>query len=372
VEYLFLPKEMLAALDELPNLRALLGSLDEEGVQSAAFPLMRKCERQIVRVVSNDHYAHLKTLIESLDYCVEKGFIPAHLVRTRHRTQFDSLLAEARVAERFFRKGFAIEGLEDIKQNQSVPEFVASRNGTLIAVEVYSPRTAEGLDLFIDELLDMFKNLDRPLDFEYEIRVDQLHRFDESQRLLFLHPQVLGEGLTGAIRDRTAKTLLDEILSQLDSEQAACSSAVELEGLNLDVKVSIGNVRSSPGDSPARRGVIHHPPLSGYAPEAMLSALVKGRLSRKIRRGQAPRSGLAASSLLVVDLTHAGELARECELDPDGVRETLQKELPDDLGGYDVVAVTTATVADGGGRLLFLAAHDQDGPVASVVRELYE
>lgn len=77
-------------------------------------------------------------------------------------------------------------------------------------------------------------------------------------------------------------------------------------------------------------------------------------------------------SVIFVDLTHAGELVGESEFDPEGVRQTLQEELPEDLGGYDVLAITTSTVADGSGRLLFVGAQDIEGHVAAVVRELFD
>lgn len=371
VGYLFLPRDVNTVLASLPHLREVLPAPDEEGTESDAFPSMRKSDRQIFRVVSNDHYAHLKELIHSLDYCVGQGFIPPQLVKTRNRAQFDSLLAEAHVAERFFRKEFVVQGLDETKDGRTVPEFVARKGEMAIAVEVYTPRTAEGLDLFTDELLDVFKNLDLPLDFHFEIRADQLHRFDDSQKLLFLHPQVLAEGLTRDLRDRTIQALLDAIHSQLEKGDD-CSSSISLPELNLEVQVSLQSVGSAAGDSPARVGTIHYPPLSGYAPEAMLSALVRGRLSRKVRKGQGPRSGAAPLSGIFVDLTHAGELVRESEFDPEGVRQTLQEELPKDLGGYDVLAITTSTVADGPGRLLFVGAHDIDGHVAAVVRQLFE
>jgi hypothetical protein len=70
VEYLFLPKDANAILASLPHLRNVLPAPDVEGTGSDAFPSMRKSDRQIFRVVSNDHYAHLRTLIQSFDYCV--------------------------------------------------------------------------------------------------------------------------------------------------------------------------------------------------------------------------------------------------------------------------------------------------------------
>jgi hypothetical protein len=370
--YLFVPEDVAAALDELPHLQDLVAVPEDEGAQSDAYPSMRVSHRQFVRIISNDHYSHLKALLVSLDYCVEQGFVPPHLVKTRSRLQFDSLLAEARVAERLFREGFRIEGLDDLKGNEVVPEFVATRDDASIAVEVYSPRTAEGLNLFIDELVDSFKNLDIALDFEFEISFEQVRRFDDSQQLLFFHPQVLADGLTKEVRDATLGNLISAIRSQLDAGEDSCSGAVQLYELNLEVRVSLNQVRPSAAKSPARAGRIHHPTLSGYAPEAMLANLVQGRLSRKVRRGQAPKSGLAEASLLVVDLTHASELARECEANPDSVRETLAKGLPEDLGGYDAVAITTSVLGNGAERLLFVASDDAEGPIAAIIGEMYE
>lgn len=369
---LFSPERVGAALGELPHLRSLISEPEREGTPSDAFPSMRKTDRQVFRVLSNDHYPHLKALLKSLDYCIGQGFIPPHLVKTRGRSQFESLLAEARVAENLIRKGFAIEGLDEVKADQVVPEFVARREETSIAVEVYTPRTTEGLDLLTDELIDQVKNLDVPLDFKFEIRVDQLDRFDEFSRLLSLHPQDLAEGLTSGVRTETINALLDEVNEQLENGNETSTSTYNLPALNLKVEVSVGETRAAASGTPARFGVISLAPLSGYAPEAMVEAFVKGGLTRKIKRGQGPRSGAAPVSVLVVDLTRAREVAQEGEFDPTAIAELLSHYLPDDLGGYDAIAVTTSTVADGPGRLLFIASQDKDAGAASLLEELYQ
>lgn len=369
---LFSPEEVSAALEELPHLRSLIGPPEREGIGSDAFPSMRTTDRQVYRVLSNDHYPHLKALLKSLDYCIGKGFIPPHLVKTRGRAQFESLLAEARVAEKLFRREFTIEGLDDTKGERVVPEFVARRMESSIAVEVYAPRSTEGLDLLTDELIDQLKNLDVALDFRFEIRVDQLNHFDTSSRLLSLHPQVLAEGLTKAVRDETIKALLKDLDERLKNGDRKCSTVHELPSLNIKVEVTVSEARLATGPTPARLGVISHAPLSGYAPEAMAEAFVKGGLTRKLKRGQGPKSGVAPISILFVDLSHAREIAQETEFDPTAFVRVLEENLPDDLGGYDALAVTTSAVADGEGRLLFVATQDQNDEAAILLRDLYQ
>lgn len=59
-----------------------------------------------------------------------------------------------------------------------VPEFVARREKLKAAVEVDNPIEWEGLSALVEELREPLMNLDLPLDFESDIRVDQLDDFD--------------------------------------------------------------------------------------------------------------------------------------------------------------------------------------------------
>lgn len=56
--YLFSPEDVIAALEESPHLRSLIGEPEREGTQSDGFPSMPKTDRQLFRVLSDDHYPH--------------------------------------------------------------------------------------------------------------------------------------------------------------------------------------------------------------------------------------------------------------------------------------------------------------------------
>jgi hypothetical protein len=83
-------------------------------------------------------------------------------------------------------------------------------------------------------------------------------------------------------------------------------------------------------------------------PKGCSTRLVHRRVRRKAAKGQAPRSGLAPISLLVVDLAHAQLTS---ELSHSGYRarfeETLRKRLGGELLGYDLIAFCESRACDG-------------------------
>ena len=57
----------------------------------------------------------------------------------------------------------------------------------------------------------------------------------------------------------------------------------------------------------------------------MAEAFVKGGLTKKLKRGQGPKSGVAPMSILFVDLTQAREVAQESEFDPTAFVRVLEE-----------------------------------------------
>ena len=97
--------------------------------------------------------------------------------------------SELHVAEHLLRRSFEVDALDLAKRSDPVPEFVARKDTLAIAVEVYAPLKWEGLDELMDELSSGIKNLDLPLDYRFEARVEQLEQFDSAHRLLFIQPE---------------------------------------------------------------------------------------------------------------------------------------------------------------------------------------
>lgn len=326
-------------LDRFPHLRAAIPDSAQEGEESVAFPGMRKSERQLYRVLSNAHYEHLDALLRSLDFCIGRGFTQPTILRTRARGAFAPALSEVYVARHLLQSEFEVEALDLAKGSDPVPELVARRGSLAIAVEVYTPLEWDGLDQLMDDLSSRVKNLDLPLDYRFELRVAQLEQFDAEHRLLFIHPGELAHGLDAPTRERIATPLLDQVERRLCCDERAVRVAHDERALNIGVRLGIDEIEQSRERLPARWGVISSTGLSGYAPEGMFDRLVRRRVRRKAAKGQAPQSGLAPISLLVVDLaraeltselSHAGYHAR--------FEETLRERLGAELPGYDLIA----------------------------------
>lgn len=338
--FLYLAPEIGELLKDLPHLRAGLSDPTQEGTPSVAFPQARKSPRQIYRILTNHHFDHLRRLLESLNFCMGNGYLPPTLVRTRARAAFDSDLAEARVAEHLLRKGFLIEGLDAQKASEPVPEFIARGHELELAVEVYTPRIRLGLDLLMDELQDRIKNLDEPIDFRFEIRVDQLARSDSEQRPLWLHPQILAQALDDGVRSNIVEPLMKVLLEQLKENPTSAVVEKSIDDLNITVGIILTELQSPRSELPSRSGFIHHPPLSGYAPEAIFANLVRRRVSAKLRKAQGPKSEVAPLSFLVIDLAHCSDLTTALGHPwyRDDFEATLKHHLGD-LHGYDFVVI---------------------------------
>jgi hypothetical protein len=362
LSFLFDPADVAKVLEALPHLRAAISDPAQEGEDSIAFPGMRKSERQLYRVLSNVHYHHLDGLLRTLDFCIGHGFRQPTILRTRARGAFAPALSELHVAEYLLRRSFKIDALDVTKGTDPVPEFVAANDSLSIAVEVYAPLGWEGLDQLMDELSGGVKNLDLPLDYRFEVCVKQLEQFDAAHRLLLVHPGELARGLDAQTRERIATPLLDEVERRLQAGEREIRVANDERVLNIRVRVEVEDVEQSRQRLPARWGVVSPPGLSGYAPEGMFDRLVHRRVRRKAAKGQAPRSGLAPISLLVVDLAHA-ELTSELSHSAYRARfeETLRERLGGGLLGYDLIAFCESR-AYGGLQLHFLMSENAADP----------
>jgi hypothetical protein len=338
--FLFSPSSVSGLLEDLPNLRERVGSPVREGVNSDAYPGARRTERQIYRILSNTHYKHLRQLLRSIDRCISRGFVPPKLLTTRSRSQFDSRLAEVGVAEHLLRNGYQLEAMEHVGR---VPEFLARGHGHELAVEVYRPRSREGIDELMDSLQDAIKNLDEPFDYSFDVSVKQLEQFDANQKLLTIHPQTLSRGLNPAARDAIVLPLVEDVIEQLRQGAIQVHAEVSDSDLNVKGRVDLSAVTHSTVDLPARRGPISEPGMTGHAPEAMFDDLVRNRVRGKLRDAQASNSAQASSStvgtlsVLVVDLGHFREVTTPITADwyKTEYLESLNRHLGRGLGGYD-------------------------------------
>lgn len=327
--FLFDPTASVAALADYPDLAAATDPR-REGFEADWLEGMRKSERQLYRVLGNTHYEHLTELLIALDYCLGCGFNQPTLLRSRGRSPFAAALAELRVAEHFARLGASVDGYDDIKGGDRVPDLLVGRDGYTLAVEVYCPLVWDNLETFCDELTSTVKNIDLPWDFRFELGFEQLNVFDERHRLLHLHPAELNDALADGRSAALVGAVAEALAACLDDPPASVAVEEIVDDMNLKIKLALDDVALTQERLPARFGVISGPNVSAYRPEAVFARIVE-LAAAKARVGQALAVD-ADAAVLVVDLGSAGvfsELRNETyrrlfldrlAIDPDAAR----------------------------------------------------
>lgn len=363
-EYLFEPQALSAVLAVFPHLRAALGEPAEIGETSCAFPDARKSPRQIVRVLAAaGHNPRLRSLAASIDHSVASGFAQPGLLKTSSRRDFVSHLSEQRTAEHLLGRGFDIEGLDDCKGSERVPELVARRDDLEVAVEVYTPRAWEGLGLLEEEVRDALLWFDLAWDYDFEVDFALLSRFDREGHLLFADARELGRRLDTEERRRIVGRLLETCAAHIDASDGGSIELAEPE-LNLRVGVYLRGLRPSGTRLPNRRGSLSYLTRTGHSPEWMFEQLVARGVRRKLFKGQASRSGLASSAVLIVDLAESEVVA---ELEHGHYRTTFLEEVSDafdrtGLQGHEIVAYCDSRTPARGLMPHFLAQADSRSP----------
>lgn len=367
--FLFDPVAVRQMERELPELLRRIRDVGRAGEPSAAFPRARKCDRQIMRVLASLHYPHLRSLVRSLDKCLGAGYEQPMLLKTRDPAQFRSALSELQVANHLQGRGYAIRRAEQLGEGGTVPEFVATDDRCRVAVEVYTPRQWEDLDVLTDELRHRLENADIPLDFEYQLSVDPLERIDSNGRLSYPDHFAIARELQPARRMQITDALLDPTVDLLERGTSDIRQSRVERHLNIRVSAEVTNARNSIGVLPARRGVISPLGINGYSPEGIFAALVD-RVEAKARRSQGPKSNLASSSVLVVDLTYA-ELTSELWCSPyqELFEAVLRDRMAVPLGGYDMIAFCSWSATGESMQTHYLVARDD---LMSLAHHLFE
>jgi len=80
--FLYLPTDIAQILERLPHLKGVVSDPTKEGSTSRAFPEARKSPLQIYRILANDHYDHLRELLQSLNFCAGAGYLPPQTCET--------------------------------------------------------------------------------------------------------------------------------------------------------------------------------------------------------------------------------------------------------------------------------------------------
>lgn len=306
LEYLFDPKAVAGILKHYLSLRQRLPNPTDEG-QEATYFKARKTERQIYRVLANQHYSHLVQLLETLEYCLANGYEQPKLLKTRVRQDYGSALAELFVAEFFIRHGFKVRSLEEGKGSTTVPEMVVELGALSLSVEAYSPRDWGGLDDFQDELRLGIRYLDIPWDFRFKIRTELLEKFDSNGKLLHFDPWQFSDAFENP-RQRLARIvpILSEIQTSLTGSRESRTIWRADEDHNILTEIRIEEIQESQHHLPCREGFELPISQGGYAPEGMFDQVIERRVLRKIKKGQAQSLPGNHVSALFVDLSRLG------------------------------------------------------------------
>ena len=336
IEYLFLPEEVEEILKNYPELKKLTSPF-KEGVESSGFHKARKSQRQIYRILTNQHDDHLAELLKTLEFCLSKGFQNPALLQTRDSSQFSSAVSELFVGEAFIDRGFQVRGFDHAKEQQSVPDIIATSHECSLVAEIYSPRDWEGLALFVDEIRLYLKYLDRPLDFIFHLRNNLIELFDSNHALLTFDPWDFSAAMENKqFREQSVQNIIEFIDDNLSTRSAGkIEESFNFERFNVKSSLEIKDIQISQNDYPDRCGSTSPPTLSGYAPEGMFDHLLKRRILNKLRKKQTHTVSGNHIRALIVDISHLGY---QTEFDHSVYQNLFKKSLQTRLGGQHIHA----------------------------------
>ena len=274
-------------------------------------------------------------LLRSIDFTFARGWRDDQLLRTVSRARLRGAIAEALVVESLLLRGFEVE---PVKRGRAASPDIDARRGDLRArVEVYAPRTWEGLWDFMEDAKDWLVHLDEPFDFNFDLDVRHLRPFDEQGFARWFDAFVFSRDLAPQFqRLRRLAPILAETRRKLDWGVPSFETTTQDEQLDIEATLTVNSIRPAQHDLPDRRGHLALPPISGYAPEAIFENMLAQGLRKKLEQSQAVTGD--ALSVLAVDLSH---LQIESELDhglyQGYFREALERQLDPRTMPYDLV-----------------------------------
>ena len=306
IEYLYNPQDIIQTLADYEFLKKKLKDPEKEGFKSKSFSGLRKTQREIYRILTNLHYEHLKNLLSNLNLCISHGWKNPKLLQTRSEFEFDSLVSELLVATYFAKSGYIISSFDHSKDENRVPDLLASTNSVSLVIEVYSPRDWDGLEYYFEDLRLSILHLDLPYDFKFKLKSELVRHFDNNGMLLRFDPWDFSEVYSHkTIRGQRIITIVSEIINSFKPNRKKIQNDVKELNHNILVKLSIDEISPNKGN-PERHGVILRPTLTGYSPEGMFLNLVRKRIKSKIAMRQTHSIDYCQHRLLFVDVSNLG------------------------------------------------------------------
>ena len=288
--FVFDPVRTARVLSALPALAGLIPPSPSEGRDSVAFAGKRITDRALYRLLANPHYPHLRESLRAIDSVAAAGVSLKELRRAEFRGEFGSFLAEVLLADHFLQRGFAVsKGSAGNGRNADLEVVGANLSAT---VEVYSPRSWQAREDWIQDVVDTLKNADIPFEYAASVKVD-----------------TGGIPMTGDLLEdmilRTGRNVLTQIasdLATLDETIAGTTWTYQHQSVEMTTSIEFGHVaRNSSG---LVRSVGTSPPGEVlWADEVFEEVLAKIR--EKAERRQAAR-GSGELKGLAVDMSRTG------------------------------------------------------------------
>lgn len=305
LETLFMPDAINDILKDFPHLRENITSPDNEGIDSKAFPKARKSERQIYRILANQHYPHLQELLDIANLSLSLGYKNPALLRTRGQSEFAAAVSELFIAQHYAASEYSVIGLDVEKDSDSTGDLELVKDNKTYLAEIYAPRIWYGLEIFIDQLSLFLKYLDLPLDYMYDISMRLIKHFDENGGLLHFEPDIFSNYMdNGKTRKESLNAITTEILKLFqDAEDSAFEYQSAIDDLNTSVKVRIKKISKSSDNFPNRFGSSSPPTLTGYVPESIFENMLKNKITNKLAKNQVQKREGISKTILIIDIS---------------------------------------------------------------------
>jgi hypothetical protein len=329
-KYLFCPEDVQLTLRDVPLISQVLKDPAREGEASLAFPHARKSPRELYRILSSQHYPHLRDLLATMESCLKHGWKQNNLLRTRSNAQFNSELASLRFAEHLFGLGFEPKNLDAAKGRSSVPDIHVQTPSGPLSVEVYVPRDWEGFSSLLEEVRVGLLHLDCPWDYSVEVSVSvPISGIPVAWSLLDLYEKKPIRVAVDRILEPVVKHLNGKRVGPLD----LIIPEPDAPGVEYDLRLS--NLRCARERLPMRSAVISYL-MSGLAPEGMFQRLLSRRVVPKIRKNQCGHSGTNARRLLFV-ATNLLAYRDDFKAYRENFADSIRKILPGESQNIDAV-----------------------------------
>lgn len=358
VRYMFIPDCVAETLREFPTLAAELGDPAEEGSPAMHFEQARTTPRQMYRLLTASHMQHILDLLRRIEFTFTRGWRDDQLLTTSSHAQMRGGIAETLVVESLILAGFEIE---PVPRDRGRSPDIRARTGDVRAlVEVYTPRTWEGLFDFVDDAKDWLIHLDEPYDFNFNFDMQHIRLFDERGFARWFNAFEFSISVEQQLqRLIRLAPVLDEARRRLEWGVPTQEVIGRDDDLDIQISLSLSSIRPAQHELPARQGVLGPPALSGYAPEGIFENMLRKGLRKKLERGQ----GASADELavLAVDISH---LQIESELSHAAYQrlfmDALERRVALDDSPYDLVLfVLPSRKPQRGLSVVFSAAHGE-------------